>query len=60
MQNGHSLRMSIPRDVQRHLGIRRGDILAMELRGGGRVEFYKVDPDKIRSARVDDDSTGSD
>ncbi len=55
MKNGHSLRLSVPRDVQRHLGLRRGDIVVMELREGGRVEFYKVDPQKVRAARVFDD-----
>lgn len=60
MHNGHSVRISIPRDAQRHLGVRRGDIVMMELREAGQVVIYKLDPGKLRSARVHDDPSRSD
>lgn len=60
MHNGHSVRISIPRDVQRHMHVRRGDIVVMELREGGKVELYKMDVTSVRRARVHDDPSGSD
>lgn len=52
MKSGHALRVSVPRDVQRHLGLRVADFLAVELRENGSFIAYKLDPEKLRDARA--------
>jgi hypothetical protein len=48
MKSGHSVRVSLPRDVQRHLGLRVGDHLALELRQGPVCVVGKLDPARLR------------
>lgn len=60
MKSGHAMRVSLPRDVQRHLGVRLGDILALELDQNGCVRAYRLDVEKVRRARGTDDPARSD
>lgn len=51
MRSGYSLRVSIPREVQKHLAVRRGDLLAIELRGEGTVVAWKLNEETVSRAR---------
>jgi antitoxin component of MazEF toxin-antitoxin module len=59
MKSGHSLRISVPRLVQRHLGLAMGDLLAIELGEGGSFVAYKLDPEKVRRARASGNPAGA-
>jgi bifunctional DNA-binding transcriptional regulator/antitoxin component of YhaV-PrlF toxin-antitoxin module len=48
MKSGHNVRVSIPRDVQRHLGIRVGDHLVIGLQEGGLAIVHRLDPEQLR------------
>jgi antitoxin component of MazEF toxin-antitoxin module len=60
MKSGHVLRVSIPRLVQRHLGLRAGDLLALELSENGELRGYKLDQAKVRGARATLNPAGPD
>lgn len=53
MKSGHSLRISVPRLVQRHLKLGVGDLVAVELRDGGSFVAYKLDMEQVRRARAE-------
>lgn len=60
MKTGHAIRISIPRDVQRHLSIRVGDILGMALTQNGEVRLWKISTEELLRARARDHPAGPD
>jgi hypothetical protein len=58
MRTGYSLRISLPRDVQRHLGVRKGDVVALELRAGGEVVMARLPLEEMRSGSLSNTTLG--
>jgi hypothetical protein len=52
MKTGHSLRVSIPRNVQRHLRVRVGDYIRIDTLDGGGARMRKLDYEEIRRAAI--------
>lgn len=51
MRSGAAVRISIPRDVQRHLGLRVGENLVIDLEDGGAVRVWKLQTELLREGR---------
>ena len=60
MKSGHTLRVSLPRAVQRHLGLRAGDFIAMDLVEGGQMLVRKLDLTELRRGRIQARESGTD
>jgi bifunctional DNA-binding transcriptional regulator/antitoxin component of YhaV-PrlF toxin-antitoxin module len=52
MRSGVVLRISIPRELQRHATIRAGDMLCLEAQSDGSIKMWKLDPEALRSGKL--------
>jgi bifunctional DNA-binding transcriptional regulator/antitoxin component of YhaV-PrlF toxin-antitoxin module len=52
MKSGYSVRISLPRDVQRHLGIRAGEFIRFDVVEGGRVMIRKLNLQEVQHAHT--------
>jgi bifunctional DNA-binding transcriptional regulator/antitoxin component of YhaV-PrlF toxin-antitoxin module len=60
MKSGHTIRISIPRDVQRHLEIGVGDNLVIELEVNGTVVVSRLDAALFKRGHVADHPSRTD
>jgi bifunctional DNA-binding transcriptional regulator/antitoxin component of YhaV-PrlF toxin-antitoxin module len=60
MKTGCAIRISIPRLVQRHMGLRVGDFLSIRTIEGGQIQVRKLALAEVERGRVSSNPFGTD